>query len=134
MIYKKGYHYQLACLEVFQTSILPPADINLDYLSLSTSGKLILRKGYAWDGATWFPDIKTIMTPSAGHDALYQLIRLGYLSEKDRHIADQDFHRWCINAGMWKWLAHKVFLGVFLFASGAAKRGTEKEFLCAPSV
>lgn len=72
-----------------------------EYIQLWDDGRLILAKGYAWDGPSG-PTIDTAdsLRASAGHDALYQLIRLGAIPADMRIIADRDLRRWCIEDGM----------------------------------
>lgn len=72
-----------------------------EYVSLWDDGRLILRRGYAWDGPSG-PTVDTLdaMRASAGHDALYQLIGLGVLPVDLRIVADRDLRRWCVEDGM----------------------------------
>ena len=72
-----------------------------EYIQLWDDGRLILAKGYAWDGPSG-PTIDTAdsMRASAGHDALYQLISLRAIPADLRVVADRDLRRWCIEDGM----------------------------------
>ena len=67
------------------------------YLRL-IDGILIIRKGYAWDGAsgpTW--DDKTNMIGSLIHDALYQIMRESNVERKYiREYADRKLMEFCI--------------------------------------
>lgn len=83
-----------------KTSILGYA-CKTEYIQLWDDGRLILAKGYAWDGPSG-PTIDTedSMRGSAGHDALYQLIGLGAVPASMRLYADLDLRRWCIEDGM----------------------------------
>jgi|SRR6478609_10010254 len=85
------------------------------YIQLWDDGRLILKTGYAWDGATCCPDVKEIMRGSAGHDALYQLISIGVLSRTIRIKADYDLFRWCKEDGMADILANTVLSAVRQF-------------------
>ena len=72
-----------------------------EYIQIWYDGRLILSKGYAWDGPSGPTiDTKDSMAASAGHDALYQLIGMGIIHPRYRFDADQDLRRWCIEDGM----------------------------------
>lgn len=77
-----------------------------EYIEIRDNGQLILKKGYAWDGASGIAiDTKTAMRGSAGHDALYQLITLNVLQASAREQADKELRDWCIEDGMSKFRA-----------------------------
>lgn len=101
MLFRDGYKYQLAAPELFQTSFRPKRKIKAPRLMLDTDGILIVSEGYAWDGASGIVDRKTNLRASCGHDALYQLMRLGKLPYKEWAKADHDFCRWLALAGAW---------------------------------
>ena len=52
-------------------------------------GALRLKEGYAFDGATGFPDIPKLMPTFAVHDAFYRMIREGLLPKKFKKKADE---------------------------------------------
>lgn len=85
------------------------------YITLWDDGRLILREGYAWNGATNCPDTKEIMRGSAGHDALYQLIAIGAIPDTMRFRADHDLYNWCKEDGMSELLANAVLSAVRAF-------------------
>lgn len=92
-----------------------------EYIQMWDDGRLILRKGYAWNGATGAIDTENSMAASAGHDALYQLIALHVIPQDKRWLADMDLRGWCIEDGMSTeradaWYTVVRTLGVF-FAS-----------------
>lgn len=89
-----------------------------EYISLWDDGRLILRKGYAWDGPSG-PTIDTedSMRGSAGHDALYQLISLGVIPADMRIVADRDLRRWCIEDGMLETRANAWYSAVRAFGA-----------------
>lgn len=130
--YKSGYRYQLAEGFYIRTAIRPPADIIEPFICLSRNGGLYLSAGYAWDGATCFPDVKSIMRGSLVHDALYQLMRLGLLSAEERAAADQLLYDCCVEDGMWKPVAWAVWQGVRLAGGPAADPENAKPVLVAP--
>lgn len=82
---------------------------------------IIVKGGYCWDGATCFPDIKSIMLPALVHDILYQALREEHLHSKYRQVVDKIFMNVCISQGMNKILAHLVYLAVRLFGKHSAK-------------
>ncbi len=73
------YKYILHSDAFFQTDCFPAADIHGDLCSLLTSGRMYVKAGYPWDGASG-PAIDTdsIMRPSLGHDALLRLKQEGH--------------------------------------------------------
>lgn len=101
MFYKDGYHYQLAANESFKTSFKPEKTISSKRITLYTDGTMIVKEGYAWDGASGIIDRKTNLKASCGHDALYQLMRERLLNHHDWAKADEDFCRWLKEAGAW---------------------------------
>jgi len=132
--YKAGFKYQLTETYVIQTQIRPTVDINTEYIDMSTSGLLIIRKGYAWDGTSGpTRDGKTNQRGSLVHDALYQLFREGLLSRIWwRESADQLFIKICKEDKMC-WVRRKVdYIGLRLFAKGATKHKAMKEVMIAP--
>lgn len=89
--YKTGYRHQLEEdfeLYVAGDGIFPTSPGGNEYVQLTIDGRLIIRKGYAWDGASG-PAINTtsFVRPSLVHDALYQLLRMGIVT--DRLAADK---------------------------------------------
>jgi hypothetical protein len=120
--YKGGYKYQLKRDYSVEIPIKPESDIPSaskpsEYILLSTNGMLLIKCGYAWDGPSG-PTIDTqnFMRGSLIHDALYQLIREGHLTEvPHREQADRLLKENCIEDGMssiraW-WVYHGVRLG-----------------------
>lgn len=131
--YKSGFKYQLTRRHIEQTAILPPSKIVTDYITLGVDGTLEIERGYAWDGSSGPTiDSKSSMRGSLGHDAKYQLIRLGLLDRKWRAVADTEFHQDCLTDGMWGWRARLWYEAVDRFAAGAAMPGTDPLPECAP--
>jgi hypothetical protein len=140
MKYRKGILYQLAEDECFQTKLFPKEVIRTRFITLSKSGMLEIRDGYAWDGPSgptksivsilkkipfigkWAVKkfLKAFMTPALGHDAKYQLIREGHLPSSARMIADDELKDDCLARGMSKIRAAWVHKGVVEFAAFAA--------------
>lgn len=114
-----GYRYLLAEDFAIHVPIFPRRPIEHPFISLSLGGLLTVRRGYAWDGASW-PAVNTpdFCRGSLVHDALYQLIREGLLdSPGDRASADAVLRDICLFDGMpllralWVWFAVRVFAG-----------------------
>ncbi len=77
--YREGYRYQLAEDYEIQTPI--KATIKHAYFTLTKTGKLRVKKGYAWDGASGPTiDTKDSMSPSLVHDVFCQAMRTELLS------------------------------------------------------
>ncbi len=110
MKYRKGYLYQLAEDIDFQTNIRPLRSIVTPFITLTLSGHLFIKAGYAWDGASG-PTINTdnSMTPSLFHDAIYQLIRRGLLDPIWRETADDAFGEMLKERGMFS-LRRKIWV------------------------
>ena len=85
---------------MFKTSIRPPTDIVSEFIVLSRDGRLYCMSGYPWDGATWYPDTKSIRRASLGHDALCQLIRDGLLEAHWLPQVNLDFKAWALESGI----------------------------------
>lgn len=95
--YRSGYKYQLADNYSVFVGILHHK-IRTDYITLTPTGWLTIRKGYAWDGATGLPITPgTLMRASLVHDALYQLIRNGLFN--NRAAADEVFFEFASEDG-----------------------------------
>jgi len=140
MKYRKGFLYQLAEDEYFQTQIRPKEHINLDFIELNVRGNLRVKRGYAFDGPSgptkvivdvlekipfigkWLVKkfLEAFMTPSLGHDAKYQLMRMGLIDPKHRVEADDELKADCLARGMSRPRAAWVHKGVTEFAAFAA--------------
>ncbi len=109
MKYKKGYKYQLVEKYTTNVQIFPTLSIDTHFISLSTAGQLIIRKSYAWDGASGPTlDTEDTMIPALVHDALYQLLREGHLAPCYLKNVDEQLDRMLRNRGMsgirrWIW-------------------------------
>lgn len=131
--YRSGYKYQLVEHYSVEVNIRPAEPIDTDYIALTTAGLLTVKKSYAWDGPSGPTiDTKNFMRGSLVHDALYQLMRDGYLPETFRETADIELHRICREDGMSKFRAWYVLLGVRKGAGFAASPESKKPVLEAP--
>ena len=103
MKFKRGYKYQLAESEVFQTRMRPEQDIRTAFLRLKTSREMKVFASYAWDGASgpaW--DSQSNYRGSLGHDCEAQIIRMGLLPQSARIASNKDLYDWCVEDGMWR--------------------------------
>ena len=82
--------------------------VTTPYIELLMDGTLLVRPGYAWDGAsgpTW--DSPCTMRGSLVHDVFYQLLREGHIGsgrwhEIVRRTADRFLIDLCVEDGMWR--------------------------------
>lgn len=123
--YRKGYKYQLAETYEHQIPILK-YDIQTEFIDLSITGLLRIKRGYAWDGCSG-PTIDRPSNMRGGlvHDAGYQLLRLGLLPEEMKDVFDKLLHDICVKDGMWRFSAWYYFEGVDHFAKYAATYGSD---------
>ena len=111
----KNYRFILTAPLTLDTNIIGRT-IKTDLVELKKDGTLIIADGYAWDGASGIAiNTKNSLRASCGHDALYQLIRLGLLPRTKRLQADSDLRKWLIEDGMLELRAGIWFLAVRLF-------------------
>jgi hypothetical protein len=124
ILYKSGYKYQLAADYAADIEVYPPGDLDMDWVTLSTSGALRIKAGYAWDGPSGPTiDTKNFMRGSLVHDALYQLMREGYLDAAIyREPADRTLYRLCREDGMLAPRAWFVYYAVRWGAAQAARK------------
>ena len=112
----------------------PDETIDTDYLVLTKDGLLTTKKGYAWDGPSGLTiDTPSFMRGSLVHDALYQLMRNGFISkERWRETADKELRRICREDGMTAVRAWWVYHAGRLFGDRAASEEARKEVKTAP--
>ena len=132
--YNGGYEYQLKERCSLFIDIKPDAFINTEYITLDTGGNLTISEGYAWDGPSGPTiDSLTFMRGSLVHDALYQLMRDGYLDHNVyREAADRILQKICKEDGMWSLRAWLVYRGVRLFADPHADPADKRPVIRAP--
>lgn len=133
--YNDGYKYQLKQDYSQQIEIKPDQDVGNDFIKLTSTGILTIKKGYAWDG----PSGPTIDTPdfmrgSLVHDALYQLMREEKL-DRNRHrdAADRLLQKICIEDGMGELRAWVVYQGVHRFGNPSTDPANKRPVTWAPS-
>jgi hypothetical protein len=119
--YKEGYKYQLVTDYWIETDIFG-FDLNVDdFIYLLPTGTLIMKRGYAWDGASGPTyDSKSSMRASLVHDALYQLMGEYPDLLEYRLYADELLYRICRQDGMWPFRAYLWKKAVNWFGENAA--------------
>lgn len=148
--YTKGCPYQVS--KTIQT-IVPIAiekTITLGFIILEPIdekySRLTLIRGFAWDGpsgpikiiARLLPPpfkkmyLKTFMKGSAFHDALYKLIRCGYLKKSDRAPSDIALRQICLQSGMSERRADNAYNFVRLGGGPAADPDNKRKIYEAP--
>jgi hypothetical protein len=133
MKYRRGYRNQLAETFTFQLpyELWPPAPIVDEFFSIDCEGWAIIRKGYAWDGASGpTADIprKQIAVPALVHDMLCQLGRAGLMEgvPDARKHADELLYSMLRQRGM-NYLRAKIWY--FGVRFGSHMDGGPKEIL-----
>lgn len=115
--YKRGFKYQLAQTYVHQLGFVIPNNITTSFIDAAPDGLMVIREGYAWDGPSGPAiDTKNFMRSSLVHDALYQLMRDGFLDKRFRDKADLELKKICLADGMCKIRAWWVYKAVRGFA------------------
>lgn len=133
IFYKSGYKYQLAKDYHIWTAIFPKTDILTTYLAMDTKGNLTISVGYAWDGPSGPTfDTPSFMRASLVHDALFQLMRLGFLDRKWREKSDDLLRAICLEDGMNHLRAWWVWRAVRRFGKGSTMPDAEKKVEVAP--
>jgi len=121
----KKYKYQLMVVYTHSTDLQIDKDIGTidDFVSLTKTGDLTLKKSYAWDGPSGPTiDTKNFMRGSLVHDGLYQLMRDGLLDhERYRKDADELLRAICEEDGMSTFRAWYVYRSVRIFGGSAAE-------------
>ncbi len=133
--YRTDYKYQLAEACETEVPILPNTDIKTEFIELDIIGKLLIKKGYAWDGPSG-PVIDTPenMRASLVHDALYQLMRTRHLKARTwRKAADETFRDICKADGVSGLTANVWYRALRRFGKPAASPQGKKKIRRAPA-
>jgi hypothetical protein len=132
--YREGYKYQLAEDYSVLTPIYPDNTIEHEFFTLTTDGLLLIRRGYAWDGASGPTfDTKSSMRPSLVHDCFCQMMRdrtLDFATWQKR--VNKLFYEMCIEDGMWRWRAALWYAAVEFADAGNPNQGPDDKVLEAP--
>ena len=124
--YRAGYKYQLAEDYTVRTPVCPDDDIIHDWFVLTRIGVLLIKSGYAWDGASGPTfDTKSSMRPSLVHDVFCQMMRTELLSFNKWQNAVNDFFReHCISKGM-NWFRARYWYMAVEFAEAGRPDGED---------
>ena len=102
--YRKIHRYKYQLMEPYKCQIDitgQPGEVTDRWVVMDTEGVLEMRRGYAWNGASGPTiDTRNFMRSSLVHDALYQLMREGKLSQDQRSVADVLLRQICLEDGM----------------------------------
>lgn len=119
MTYIKGKNYQVTKDEWVQLPFdVPKFDVadGLVYTWGADSRSRVLRvkKGWTWDGASfflfrWFGTPKRWLAPSLYHDALYEALRRGIVGREYRERIDKMFMDELVERGVGKWEAQIAY-------------------------
>ena len=113
--YASGYKYQMLENAVADSGVRPCALIDHEYFSISVDGVILVKRGYAWDGASSVAiDTPGTIYASVFHDAGYQAIRLGLLDPNWRKSLDKMYEDLCIYGGVGRIRAKYHYLGLRL--------------------
>ena len=135
----KGYDYRAYEDETIQTGFTidllrhtAPGIYDHPFFTINASGIITVKKGYAWDGASWCPDFRWIIRGSKFHDVGYQCGRMDVIPDTYRIKFDELLRKMCIEDKAWKWQADVVYNAVRIGASAAWTSKDNVEILEAP--
>ncbi len=108
----KAYKYKLEESEIRMTGIMG-YDFNTRYMTMLDDGRLLVKRGYAWDGSSIpYKRLLRVLSffiydadryckiASLIHDALCQAMREGLLSATWKKTADSIYCGMCMEGGM----------------------------------
>lgn len=118
-----AWKYQIADDYRVRIRIRPTTSIVSKFIELERDGWLLIRRNYSYDGPSGpTHDDSTNMRPALVHDALYQLMRVGFLNPGTwRKAADQEFFKMCREDGMPLLRAFMYYRGVRRFGERHTK-------------
>ena len=125
--YTKSFKYQLKENYTIQTDILG-YEYNNQFIKLNENGWLLIRSGYAYDGASGpTKDDKTNMEGALVHDALYQLMRQEVIPRNFQEYSDKLFRDICLDKGMWRVRAWYYLKGLQMFGKSSNDPENKRE-------
>lgn len=139
--YRSGYKYQLADdykirLNWYENYIQHANPIATEYINVDLWGLMTIKRGYAWDGPSGPTlDTHTGMRASLVHDALYQLIREGFLTPDRKYYkynADLMLYKICREDGMDWFRATYWYYAVKWFGAPSADPKNNRKLLTTP--
>lgn len=113
LIDHKKYRYRLTRDYVHELGFLTPENLSNGWATVLPNRCLVVKAGYCWNGADWFPELPSIRRATLVHDALCQLAALGQVRRID---ADQELQRVCLADGIPVLLAKLIYAAVRLYA------------------
>ena len=131
IFYKEGYDYQLYEDYEIQTDIYDQ-NINEQFITIWPTGELVIRKGFAWDGASGSIDTDTNRRASLVHDAICDAINNDLLPRHFQKNADRLFKEICKSAGMSGFREWHHNKGVSWFSKSRFKKFKPRPILTAP--
>lgn len=129
---RKGYKYSLWDTYCVQLPLIIGYEVDHRLFKLDKQGWLTIHEDYPWDGAsgpTW--DSASTMRGSLVHDALFEMIRLGFLPASEIHNANLELWRICVEDGMLSVRA-RIWLAVLDKFGWAAAVRREESIITAP--
>lgn len=84
----RKFDYRMTKTISIVTPIRPTETIRSSLSTLATNGRLYLKKGFLWDGASGAVDTKSIMLPSAFHDSGCSMYLKGFIDGEMRKQFD----------------------------------------------
>ena len=123
MKYWKGYEYVIAEDFSIQATIYG-YDLQDKFFHLYKTGRLEVFIGYAWDGNSGpFPDLKSTIEASCGHDILCDLVNSGRISHDEQPKIDQLYYDTAVRKGTWPWVARQLAMTIRFYM---LKKGTKR--------
>lgn len=132
MKYIKGKNYQVTKDEFVVVPFMLPFFSVADGLVMAYAARhgeqwLQIKKGWTWDGASfflfrWFGTPKRWLTPSLYHDALYEALRRGIVGREYRERIDKMFMDELVKRGVGKWEAQIAYWCVRIGGNFALRR------------
>lgn len=131
--YCAGYKYQLQADLLAKLPLTGEQGCVDGFLELKPDGTLTVKAGYAWDGASGPAlDTPSAIRGSLIHDALYQLMREGFLPQSCREIADRILVEVCRMDGMDPLRAAGWYAAVREFGRPSAARCDRATYVAPP--
>ena len=129
----KDIKYLLAETVSFQTDFRLVNSVHWRWLDMDANGLLTISAGYGWDGPSGpVIDRPTNMRASLCHDALYQLMRQGELSQSNWRKADKEFAKILKEDGAWPMTIWIDMKGLAIAGGSAAKPKNARKCYSAP--
>jgi len=111
----KDWKYRILKTFSIRTDIIPANTIRSNFSTLTTRGRLYIKKGFCWDGASGAIDTDNIMRGSCIHDAFCNWQQLGLLTVDQRKQADKLLYKHIKEDGMSSIRANIVYGAVRRF-------------------